>query len=144
MRDAGGQVVHAELLPVAVQPADPIGAASAGDARSAALELLDRADPIVREQLRDHLENIKDSVATAHARATAAMRERERAIASNLPSVARQLVQAGLFDRRALRSAEARRHVHDDLVEEAADRINALDGSASLTETFEAVAVLLQ
>jgi len=144
LRGAQGQLVHAELLPVAIHPADPVDAPIAGDVRRAAMDVLDRADASVRRQLRDHVENIRESVAAAHARAAAEMRARERAIASRVPSVARQLVQAGLFDRRAVRSADARRHVHDDLLEEAAERVNALDPSASLTDAFEAVAVLLR
>ena len=117
-----GGVVHSELVPVRVET-------DVGDGQ---------VRNVVAARLRDAIERIGG----AHRAASRRLDRRERDIASVFPGAARQLVQPGLFDRRALRAAEAARRAIGALVTEAEDRIDALGASAKLTTSIELLAKL--
>ena len=76
-------------------------------------------------------------------RAAASSAERERAILQSLPSAARQLVQAGLFDQRAIRASGARQHVSDTRRADAEERLDALAAARRLERSVHLRAVLL-
>jgi hypothetical protein len=80
---------------------------------------------------------------TSRAEAVEALERRERTIASALPSTARVLVQAGLFDRRAMSALEAKQHLSGVLLEASDDRLRALGRSKALVVTAELTAVLI-
>jgi hypothetical protein len=81
-------------------------------------------------------------IAAAHRTVTAALDRRECAIAAVVPAAARQLVQAGLFDRRAVRAADARRRAAGTRRADAQDRLHALRASDRLTVSFDVAAKL--
>ena len=66
-----------------------------------------------------------------------------RLLRAELPSAARTLVQAGLFDRRALRRLEARDRGVTAIVEQLDTRAEQAAASQTLVRTAELVAVLL-
>jgi hypothetical protein len=119
---ADGQVVHAELVPVALSDGHHEGAA--------------------RNHLERHLGGMLGEIAAAHRTVTAALDRRECAIAAVVPAAARQLVQAGLFDRRAVRAADARRRAAGTRRADAQDRLHALRASDRLTVSFDVAAKL--
>jgi hypothetical protein len=70
-----------------------------------------------------------------------AMALRERAIVADLPSAARTLVQAGLFDRRAMDRARRRQAVANLLLTDAASRVAALQADTPLRTSIRIVAL---
>jgi superfamily II DNA or RNA helicase len=84
-----------------------------------------------------------DAAATSRVAALDAMAQREHAMASARPSAARELVQAGLFDGRALRLLEARRLASATLLDASEDRLRSLAEARSLATTTELTAVLI-
>jgi hypothetical protein len=82
-------------------------------------------------------------VSTTHADALDAMERRERAIASALPSTAKVLVQAGLFDRRALGALRARQRVSGALLEASDERLRSLGRTRALAAVADLTAVLI-
>jgi superfamily II DNA or RNA helicase len=123
VHDADGHRLHEELVPVAL---------SSGESEDHA-----------REHLRRCLAERLDRIAGAHQIVTASLERRERAVASCAPAAARQIVQAGLFDRRALRDAGVRRRAAEALLSESGDRIEALGAARRLTQSFEVAAKLI-
>jgi superfamily II DNA or RNA helicase len=83
------------------------------------------------------------TVTTTHAGALNAMERRERTIASAVPSTARVLVQAGLFDRRALKALRAKQRVSGALLEASDERLRSLDRTRALAVAAELTAVLI-
>jgi hypothetical protein len=81
------------------------------------------------------------SAAATHAGAVDAIEWRERTIASALPSTAKVLVQAGLFDTRAVKALRAKQQVSGTLLEASNERLRALDRTRSLTAVAELTAV---
>ncbi len=75
--------------------------------------------------------------------AAAAAADRERAILESLPSAAAELVQAGLFDQRAIRASTTRSRASARLVEEAARRIDTLASESQLSISVDLRAVLV-
>ena len=120
---ADGLIAHADLVPVV---------AAEG-----------RSDEDVRLALAAMTRSRFDEVIEMHKAMAAALRRRERDIAAAAPSAASQLVQAGLFDRRAVRAADARRRAAGALLDDAGERIRALDAAERLTPSIELVAKLL-
>jgi hypothetical protein len=123
MRDGDGHSIHEEVVPVAVSRAV--------------------SEDDVRGRLAWHLASRLDGIATAHRAAARARERRERAILSAVPTAARQIVQAGLFDRRALKDADRRGRAAGTLVAESEDRLSALEMSMPLTTSFELAAKLI-
>ena len=122
LHTSDGGIVHSELVPASVE-AD-VGEGQVRD--------------VIAERLRATIERIRD----AHRAVAARLDRRERDIASVIPEAASQLVQAGLFDRRAVRTADARRRAMGGLLAEAEERIDALGASAQLTTSIELLAKL--
>jgi hypothetical protein len=123
LRDSCGHAVHRELVPVALQ-----GDVGEDDARRHLVRILG-------ERL-EHIAGAYRSVASA-------LRRRERAIATVLPTAARHVVQAGLFDRRALRAADARARTAAALLADARERIDALTAAEELTASVDITARML-
>lgn len=122
LQTSDGGIVHSELVPARVEA--EVGERQARD--------------VIAERLRDAIERIGD----AHQAVAARLDRRERDIASVIPETARQLLQPGLFDRRAVRVADATRRVIGALVAEAEERIDALCASAQLMTSIELLAKL--
>jgi superfamily II DNA or RNA helicase len=123
LHDADGYGIHEELVPVAL---------SGGESEEQA-----------REHLRRRLDGRLERIASAHQAATASLDRRERAIADLIPAAARQIVQAGLFDRRALKASAIRGRATSALLAESGNRIEALGTARHLTKSFEVAAKLV-
>ena len=82
-------------------------------------------------------------VARRCARAAAALAAREQAIAMPRVSVARVLVQGGLFDQRAVRAGAARARTAATLLEETAQHVDALMSHSHLTPALRLTAILV-
>lgn len=124
------QTVHSELIVVrfALRPGAPD------------LELLERT---ARLHLEPRLRSTCDDVAHRYALFVESVRRRERTLASTLPETAPRLVQAGLFDRRSLRDADARSRTDAALSAQLDDRLRHLDACSRLTATLDLAGTLL-
>lgn len=102
---SNGRTVHDEIVPVALSLAGPTRPRSARGMRDWVTSLLDQH----RATILNRVEALRaDSIATVVAQAhdqAGGLVSRERAMVSPLASRAQGLVQAGLFDRRAVREA---------------------------------------
>jgi superfamily II DNA or RNA helicase len=137
-----GRAAHTELIAVH----DPECAAPSSSRRRAAREALDAwllaREPAVRTLLLAGLAERISRITTSHGAAVAALEEREAAIARAVPSAARELVQAGLFDSRAVRAHQARRRAAGTLLEESEQRLRSLGSAERLALTIDVAAVL--
>jgi superfamily II DNA or RNA helicase len=112
-----GCVVHSELVPASV-------AAEVGERQ---------VHDVIAERFRAAIERVGD----AHRAVAASLERRERDIASVIPEAATQLVQAGLFDRRAVKAADERRRQIGGRLADARERIDALGTSGQLTTSID-------
>ena len=99
-------------------------------------------EPRVKRYLEQHWTSHLTDIRSRWAASTAAAVERERAIAASLPSAASQLVQAGLFDRREVRTSAARSCVAAELLHDSLRRIDALNARAPLQASVTVRGVL--
>ena len=88
-----------------------------------------------------HLAAHIQAVRAMHARVRRSLAERAVALAAQAPSTSRALVQAGLFDRRAIRALHDRARVAERLADTFAHE--ARDAEATLAASLNLVAVLL-
>jgi superfamily II DNA or RNA helicase len=88
-----------------------------------------------------HLSARIEAVRAMHARVRRALAERAAAVGADAPSTSRALVQAGLFDRRALRALQDRARVAERLAKAIAHEAQAAE--TTLTPELNLVAVLL-
>jgi hypothetical protein len=100
-------------------------------------------EPVVRAKVRDHYLAHLEDIAHGWSENAALLIDRERAILHALPSSATRLVQAGLFDQRAVRMSTTRSHLSASLLEEAGRRIDALSRSSNLEKSVQLCAVLV-
>jgi superfamily II DNA or RNA helicase len=82
-------------------------------------------------------------VAAEIGRAVSSLQERERGLVAAMPSTARQLVQAGLFDQRALRESGARRRAAGARADVVARQLEMLAAARRLAFQLELRAVLV-
>ena len=113
------------------------------DARHAAEEFIARREPAVRAAVLAAHAGRLVTVERAREHSHAALDCRERAIAAALPSAARELVQAGLFDRRAMRARAALRSTEKGLLDEANARVDARSAARELTLSLRLFALLI-
>jgi non-ribosomal peptide synthetase component E (peptide arylation enzyme) len=116
---------------------------SSADVRRIVTNLLKEHGPALRHVVLAAHADTRAVVTTSHAEAVDAMERRERTIASALPSMARVLVQAGLFDRRAVSALRVKQHVSGALLEASDERLRALDRTRALVVDAELTAVLI-
>jgi hypothetical protein len=103
---------------------------------------LREAEPGVRGSLAASQHGKLAALRRRFEQAARAVEQRERDIASARPSAARELVQAGLFERRALRAADARRRLADEHLE--AVQLRRAESGAGLSRRLRLLAVILQ
>jgi len=109
LETADGRTTHAEPLILCVRrPTHARPAARATDAVRVVHEELEARQAAIQRCIAARVAALRSTVAPAHERLLAALSAREAAIGELLTQPAPQLVQAGLFDRRAVREAEAR------------------------------------
>jgi hypothetical protein len=98
--------------------------------------------PLLRDWIEAHVARVADRVRRAQSAQQGMLRQREEALARQQPSMARQLVQAGLFDRRRLREALRHERARSDLLDEAAIRLSALTRAIEITTKAELAAAI--
>jgi hypothetical protein len=104
---------------------------------------LEAREPAVRAVFLASREQALAAEAATHAQALEALEQRERTIAAHLSSPTRELVQAGLFDRREIKEHETRRRAFETLQDACAERLRSLDESRVLSPIAELVAILV-
>jgi superfamily II DNA or RNA helicase len=138
-----GVVVHRRVACGHEAWATSIFQRQAASVRRLAEDFLRQREAAVRAAVLAAYAGELDAAATIREAALDAMAQREHAMAGARPAAARELVQAGLFDGRALRALEARRLVSATLLDASEDRLRSLAESRSLATTTELTAVLI-
>jgi hypothetical protein len=141
LEDAGGRIVHGELIPAIIHPRVCPSSRKARQVAQWASALLERWTSGMTRHVAEHRSAAWEEalrLARAHAGALAV---RERAMVAGLPSAARELVQAGLFDRRAIDQARRTRAVAELNTSDAATRAVALQSEAPLQTSIRIVAL---
>jgi hypothetical protein len=137
---AGGDIVHSEI--VALREENYTGRlTTAHQVRTAALSFLRRIEdtgPPILNLFRHHIEHFAQSCT----RVATALSDRERIVSSTSTSAARQLVQAGLFDRRALQANDAQRERESSILDERDRRLAALGAQTRLIPSLNLQAIL--
>lgn len=138
-----GEMVHRELVAATLPQWRVPNSRSASLLRIVVREFVAVHESALRSRVAElTLEQL--AVATrAHEHLTDQVASRERAGAAVAPSVARELVQAGLFDERAVRARAHRQQAAGALLEESEQRTWSLRRSRALTPAIDLVAVLL-
>jgi hypothetical protein len=140
---ADGRVVHRELVSARVDvPLLPFGGTSA-TLQHALRRFRDVDEPRVRQYLQQRLTPRLTAIAARCARAASAAAAREHAILRALPSAATALVQAGLFDQRALRTLSARQQTSAAHHAETEYRLETIDNASRLEPALQWCATLL-
>jgi len=143
LTDGAGRPVHAELVPVSA-PAEPPPSTPTVEAIAAwTRRFIDRNAWIVVSAVHAHCAVRTGMVrAQVNAMIEAAV-SREHCLLADAPSSPRPLVQAGLFDNRALRLAAFRTEVAARFRSDAELRLGSLRREGSLSAAAEIVAVRL-
>jgi superfamily II DNA or RNA helicase len=94
-------------------------------------------------RLADQLVSMTDRLEPIRTGARRLLRNREARLRCALPSAAREMVQAGLFDRRSISVSSRRRAVRDGQTYELDARIRSLDDATPLVRSVDLAAVLL-
>jgi hypothetical protein len=138
-----GNIVHTEIAVVH----EPRGAGTCvrtpAETRHAVRTFLDLREPAVRAALLVSKAPSLADVAAAHRSALETRQARERALRGPASSAARDLVQAGLFDGRALREHAARQRAAATLIEASGERLDSLASAQTLTTAIDLSAILL-
>jgi superfamily II DNA or RNA helicase len=138
-----GDAVHTELA-VVHEPCDAlIGARTPASARPVIREFLDAREPAVRAALLVSKTSDLTDIAASHSSVVDALQRRERALMLPAPSAARELVQGGLFDGRALRAQAARTRAASALLAASEERLESLASAQTLTTAIDLSAILI-
>jgi len=130
LREPGGPTFDCSLVFVRLE-----GTAIRCDRlREQAAQLLERVEPAVRRVVDRLVEERLATVRPLRASVQEALRRREADMEGELGSTARQLVQAGLFDRRAMRATARRDRSTEALQEDRAARLREVGTTAASTE----------
>jgi Helicase conserved C-terminal domain/SNF2-related domain len=138
---ANGDIVHREVVVLHERCAVP-RLRTAGEVRVFALACRARFDAAHMALLNSFSDRI-DRSGQSCLRVTEALSDREQLVSSPFTSTARQLVQSGLFDRRAIRTNEEQREREAAVQEDAQYRLAALEARRHLVSSLELRAILL-
>jgi superfamily II DNA or RNA helicase len=139
---ASGHAIHSELAAVHVPAATLLGRATAADVRGFVERWLASNGDVMCAKVSEALKRSLEEATAAHERADASCAERERALLARAGSVARELVQAGLFDSRATRERTLRRAADGARVAESERRLTTLSATSPML-AIDLVAVLV-
>ena len=137
----GGDVVHSEVVALH-EPRFIPRLRTAADVRAFATDCRRRFESTEGAWLGLFRARL-DHVTATCLRATGRALEREQILAAPVASTARQLVQGGLFDRRANRIHDHQRHREAAILEEGQRRSRALEAQRQLRRSIELRAILL-
>lgn len=145
---ADGTVVERRVAclhvpPRAVQRFGPGGLRTAPGIRRAVNAFLAAGDRAVRAAAAAAAAGPLEAAAAVHLQAVERLERRARAVAAELPSAARRLVQPGLFDMRAIHADEARRRADGALADASAAVLLRLQEARRLSVTTRLEAILI-
>jgi hypothetical protein len=138
--DGAGRPLVADLIACDLQLAGGPDGPRWSSLRSAADRVIS-ARP-VQAVLERALRDTAAGIAAHHQHAIDALARRERAISAPARSAARELVQAGLFDRRSIRAARRRHEATAALLDRASTAIETLSTARELTVDARPRAIL--
>ena len=139
--DRLGRSHHVELVPVSVRLAPPRTGRLAREVMAWASAFIERHGGLLLEEARGHaIDSCTEAMVLVREHAEA-LASREKAVAAGKPSAAQPLVQAGLFDRRALNQAVARRQAVALLTREATARLASLEPDGRLWTDARIIAI---
>jgi hypothetical protein len=137
--DATGRSPHSEL--VLMEARVPWkGERSGRHLRSFAKSLLDERWTSIVAAVDRQTDGSLEAARQQQAVVIGRLQHRDRAMLQGLPSAARRLVQAGLFDRRALEAMDKARRADALMVEDAAVRADADAAALQAVRTIRLVA----
>ena len=141
LTSGAGRLLHSELVAVHARATSKGLPRRAADARREAADAL-RRDGARMRQVVEHLMSARlDEIAAAQREAAGRMAARERALVERYASASRQLLQAGLFDTRALNDRQRRLRSRFNSAADSDRRIGELADSPR-KRLLEPVAVL--
>jgi superfamily II DNA or RNA helicase len=111
--------------------------------RSMVRTFIKEREPAVRSAALAMHQGSVAAATTLHTAAVARLTRRDASISAAVPSTARELVQVGLFDGRALKAHGARRHAIGALLNSSQERVAATTLNSTLATRIELVAVLI-
>jgi hypothetical protein len=135
----GGPCLSATFLPLRIELEVPSDTADIS-ARVAQALVSSSGASILSRVVHDHGHGLVDSWA-GWRDVTDALARREREMRSVVACPSQQLVQAGLFDRRAQAAAEARQRMDDGVEQETRSRIEQLIARTNVQVRVEVVAI---
>ena len=139
------RVVHSEPLALRVQVEGALETVRDGSHALAVVdEVIRVAQPHIDALVSGRFEMASRSVLPQHGQLLASLRARELTIAGDRISAAKQLVQAGLFDRRSVREAEARQAVESRRSEDSGAMLAALARAEKLSRSVKLEAALVR
>jgi hypothetical protein len=138
-----GHVVHRDRVTVGIPAPVALPGRRARDVRQAFAAWWSAHEPAARSVVETAVRARLDEIRRMHILGLDALDRREVVMAETLSSGAQEIVQASLFDQRALRRAAARRQVVASLLDEVNRRAGARTDSRRLVRTIDLAAVLL-
>jgi superfamily II DNA or RNA helicase len=143
LREPNGGTVEQFVVPLSVEIPVVEWRRSASRFRVQVERALHDLDPAMRTLLDERIRSRLERLHPIRADALAALRARDAEMARELLSTARQLVQAGLFDRRGLRASASRGQVRDMLDDERSASHAGTSPGDLLEATWKAHAVIV-
>lgn len=140
---ADGVAAHTQLIAVHLEARLHPVPSTAGGVRRLIGEFIASRERPMRQAAGNSVAGAAGLVAEQVRRAVSTLERRERGLAARMPSTARQLVQAGLFDRRAVRAHADQVRIADAQREEVDRQLAALAAARRVGFTLDLQAVLL-
>jgi superfamily II DNA or RNA helicase len=138
-----GVMAHTQVIAVHA-PGEPDGMPrTAAEVRRLVQGFVESRGKAVHQAVRDQFAGPADLVAAEAGRAVSSLEHRERSLVAAMPSAARQLVQAGLFDQRALRADAVRRRAAAAQMDDVGGRLSGLAAARRLALKLDLRAVLV-
>jgi superfamily II DNA or RNA helicase len=138
-----GAVAHAQVVAVHTSGEPVRMPRTAMEVRRLVRRFVESRGTAVREAVTDRFAGLADLVAADVGRAVSSLERREQGLAAATPSAARQLVQAGLFDQRAVRADAARRRAAVVQMDDVERQLGALKAARRLAFRLDLRAVLV-
>jgi superfamily II DNA or RNA helicase len=140
LKDRTGRVVHSELVAASVASSEAPAARIVAAIRDSTSRFIEHWQGPVVAAINAHSHASIELATTGVQQLVQALSRRERALAQALPA-AQSLLQAGLFDRRSIRTAASRSAVSNLLQNEIEQRMRALEDEGRLDTAVRLVAV---
>ncbi|MEN3339196.1 MAG: hypothetical protein V7647_2872 [Acidobacteriota bacterium] len=138
-----GRTIYQDVVCVRIGRSANLSAQSAEHVRRTVRAFMTDEEPSVRAAVLAGQARALEAATTSHREAVGQLARRDTTIEAPAASTARELVQVGLFDGRALKALETRRRAAGSLLEESRHRLAASGDEAALETSVELKAVLL-